>query len=136
MDFLQDFLYMFYPIQYDYRGYDIDWALTGISCLMDILVLLFVVYVTSSVIDEIHHLKGITCGVVVKKSFTPAHTTTSLMPCGKSFVPIVNHYDDEYVLYIEDNGKQNYWNVDEPTYKHIENGETFDYEKYINKNHA
>lgn len=136
MDFLEDFLSMLYPIQYDYNGYDIDWTLTSMSCLLDIFILLFVVHITSSIIDEINHLKGIKYGVVVKKSFSPAHTTTSLVPCGRSFVPVTKHYDDEYILYIEYKGKHNYWNVDEPTYKYLEKGQTFDYEKYINKNHV
>jgi hypothetical protein len=131
MDFLEYVMDMLFPIQYEFNSYDIDWTLTTISCLLDIGLLLLVIYVVISTIDEINHLKGIKCGFVIKKSFTPAHTTTSLMPCGKGFVPITNHYDDEYVLYIQYEGKSNYWNVDEPTYKHIEEGQTFDYDKYI-----
>ncbi len=39
-------------------------------------------------------------GAVTEKYYVPAHTTTTLQACGKSFIPITTYYDESFEIQI------------------------------------
>lgn len=131
MNFWEFLIEALYPIKYDYYEH-IDWAFTILFSIVDLLIVFVVVVIIMSIIEDIRHKNGIRSGIVYDKKFIAEHTETTYVMVDKVMVPVFTQYDDEYIIYIKDKDKTNYWKVDDRTYKRIKKGQKFDYDKYLN----
>lgn len=62
-------------------------------------------------------------GVVICKSFTPAHTTTQIITTGKSTIPIKHFHPDKWEITIELNGDSDKIIVSETYYNASKRGD-------------
>lgn len=62
-------------------------------------------------------------GVVVGKHYESAHTSTTVIYNGKTYVPVVHNHPDDWILTIEMRGESDHVSVESSFYNDIEIGD-------------
>lgn len=70
---------------------------------------------------------GLEAGTVIRKDFSPAHTTqqTQIIKCGKILIPIINtiQHPDRWYITVSSGEKTDIWEVSESFYNKTSIGE-------------
>ena len=100
-----------------------DRVISLILLVMVMAVVVVVLGIIFSIIDSVGIKPARTVKTVVdKKEVIPAHTTTSLVSCGKALVPIRNHHPEAYKLHFQIDRQSHDFGVEKEFFDRLANG--------------